>query len=51
MTQIKTFESDLPLIASNQVRVMMKQLAAAMNWKVDIIGLDEKKKTPILLTE
>ncbi len=51
MMQIKAFESDLPIIASNQVRVMMKQLAAAMNWEVDIIALEEKKKTPNLLSE
>lgn len=32
----KALQSDLPRIANNQVQVMMYQLAAAMNWKVDM---------------
>lgn len=32
----KALQSDLPRIASNQVQVMMYQLAAAMNWKIDM---------------
>lgn len=32
----KALQSDLPRIANNQVQVMMYQLAAAMNWKIDM---------------
>jgi hypothetical protein len=32
----KALESDLPRIANNQVQFMMYQLAASMNWKIDM---------------
>lgn len=32
----KALSSDLPRIANNQVQMMMYQLAASMNWKVDL---------------
>ncbi|WP_025764859.1 DUF4230 domain-containing protein [Dyadobacter tibetensis] len=32
----KALESDLPRIATNQVHLMMFQLAATMNWKIDL---------------
>lgn len=32
----KAMESDLPRIANNQIQLMMYQLAASMNWKVDM---------------
>ncbi|MDQ6479601.1 DUF4230 domain-containing protein [Dyadobacter sp. LHD-138] len=32
----KALQSDLPRIATNQVQLMMFQLAATMNWKVDM---------------
>ena len=32
----KAMSSDLPRIANNQVQMMMYQLAASMNWKVDL---------------
>ncbi|WP_149242433.1 DUF4230 domain-containing protein [Dyadobacter sp. 32] len=32
----KALESDLPRIATNQVQLMMFQLAATMNWKIDL---------------
>ena len=32
----KAMESDLPRIANNQIQLMMYQLAATMNWKVDM---------------
>lgn len=32
----KALQSDLPRIATNQVQLMMFQLAASMNWKVDL---------------
>lgn len=49
MMQEKAQESDLPLIAANQVKVMMKQLAASMNWELDI--KEKGNKTAILLEE
>jgi hypothetical protein len=36
LMQEKAYESDLPKIAENQVQVMMKQLAASMNWEIDV---------------
>lgn len=42
MMQEKAQESDLPLIAANQVKVMMKQLAASMNWELDITEKGQK---------
>ncbi len=32
----KAMTSDLPRIANNQVQLMMYQLAASMNWKIDL---------------
>ena len=32
----KAMQSDLPRIATNQVQLMMFQLAATMNWKIDM---------------
>ncbi|PWJ60648.1 uncharacterized protein DUF4230 [Dyadobacter jejuensis] len=32
----KALESDLPRIATNQVQLMMFQIAATMNWKIDM---------------
>jgi len=32
----KALQSDLPRIATNQVQLMMFQLAATMNWKIDM---------------
>ncbi len=32
----KAMDSDLPRIANNQIQLMMYQLAASMNWKVDM---------------
>ena len=49
MMQEKAQESDLPQIAANQVKVMMKQLAASMNWELDI--KEKGSKTAILLEE
>lgn len=46
----KARESDLPIIAANQVKVMMKQLAASMNWEVDL-KLAEGIKPIALLPE
>ena len=42
MMQEKAQESDLPLIAANQVKVMMKQLAASMNWELEIKERENK---------
>ncbi len=36
MMQVKAQESDLPAIAHKQMNVMMTQVAAAMNWEIDI---------------
>lgn len=36
LMQEKAQESDLPQIAANQVKLMMNQLAASMNWEVDL---------------
>jgi hypothetical protein len=41
--QEKAMTSDLPLIASRQVQVMMNQLAASMNWEVEYISLPSAK--------
>lgn len=49
MMQEKAQESDLPLIAANQVKVMMKQLAASMNWELDI--KEKGSKTTMLLED
>lgn len=49
MMQEKAQESDLPQIAANQVKVMMKQLAASMNWELDI--KEKGSKTAILLED
>jgi hypothetical protein len=42
----KALQSDLPRIATNQVQLMMFQLAATMNWKIDM-QLPEANKTVI----
>jgi hypothetical protein len=49
MMQEKAQESDLPQIAANQVKVMMKQLAASMNWELDI--KEKGSKTAMLLED
>jgi hypothetical protein len=36
LMQEKAQESDLPQIAANQVKLMMTQLAASMNWELDL---------------
>ncbi|MCP9769656.1 DUF4230 domain-containing protein [Lacihabitans sp. LS3-19] len=36
LMQEKAQESDLPQIAANQLKLMMNQLAASMNWEVDL---------------
>ena len=40
----KALQSDLPRIATNQVQLMMFQLAATMNWKIDMQLADANKK-------
>ena len=40
----KALQSDLPRIATNQVQLMMFQLAATMNWKVDMQLLEANKE-------
>jgi hypothetical protein len=40
----KALQSDLPRIATNQVQLMMFQLAASMNWKVDLQLPESNKK-------
>lgn len=40
----KAMESDLPRIANNQIQLMMYQLAATMNWKVDMQLNDANQK-------
>lgn len=44
----KAKESDLPQIAANQVKVMMKQLSASMNWELDIKALPQKNAALLL---
>jgi hypothetical protein len=36
LMQEKAFESDLPNIANKQIGLMMNQLAASMNWEIDM---------------
>lgn len=48
MMQEKAMESDLPQIAANQVKVMMKQLAVSMNWDINMDVLPEKKGVKLL---
>ncbi|TDE16680.1 DUF4230 domain-containing protein [Dyadobacter psychrotolerans] len=40
----KALQSDLPRIATNQVQLMMFQLAATMNWKIDMQLPEANKK-------
>src|SRR5690606_18178988 len=40
----RALDSDLPRIAANQLQVMMLQLAAAMNWKIDYQLSDHNRK-------
>ena len=40
----KALQSDLPRIATNQVQIMMFQLALTMNWKIDLKLPDSNKK-------
>ena len=40
----KAMESDLPRIANNQIQLMMYQLAASMNWKVQMELSESKQK-------
>jgi hypothetical protein len=51
MMQEKAKESDLPQIAANQVKVMMRQLAASMNWELDIKALPPKNAMLLLEAE
>ena len=51
MMHLKAMESDLPLIAANQVKVMMKELASTMNWELENTVLAEIKPEPKLLRE
>lgn len=44
----KAEESDLPQIAANQVSTMIKQLAASMNWEVDMKVLENSTSTKLL---
>jgi hypothetical protein len=41
----KAMTSDLPRIANNQVQLMMYQLAASMNWKIDLQLPEGSQKT------
>jgi hypothetical protein len=41
----KALQSDLPRIATNQVQLMMFQLASTMNWKIDLQLPESNKKT------
>lgn len=40
----KALQSDLPRIATNQVQLMMFQLASTMNWKIDMQLPDSNRK-------
>lgn len=40
----KALDSDLPRIAANQLQVMIIQLAAAMDWKIDYQLSDQNRK-------
>lgn len=40
----KALQSDLPRIATNQVQLMMFQLAATMNWKIDLQLAETNRK-------
>lgn len=40
----KALDSDLPRIAANQLQIMILQLAAAMNWKIDYQLSDHNRK-------
>ncbi len=51
MMHIKAMESDLPLIAANQVKVMMKELANTMNWELENTVIAEIKSEPKLLQQ
>ncbi|TDB65231.1 DUF4230 domain-containing protein [Arundinibacter roseus] len=47
----KAMESDLPRIANNQIQLMMFQLAASMNWKIDLqLSPDNQKMLSKLST-
>jgi hypothetical protein len=41
----KALQSDLPRIATNQVQLMMFQLASTMNWKIDLQLPEANRKT------
>ena len=41
----KALQSDLPRIATNQVHLMMFQLASTMNWKIDLQLPESNKKS------
>lgn len=47
----KAQDSDLPQIAANQVKVMVKQLAASMNWEVDMKSFEKARSKQTLLAE
>jgi Protein of unknown function (DUF4230) len=47
----KAQDSDLPQIAANQVKVMVKQLADSMNWEVDMKSFEKARSKQTLLAE
>jgi Protein of unknown function (DUF4230) len=51
MMHQKAMESDLPQIAANQVKVMMKELANTMNWELEASNLQELPIEPKLLSK
>ncbi len=46
----KAMTSDLPRIANNQVQLMMYQLAASMNWKIDLQIPENTQKKALDIT-
>lgn len=44
MMQEKALESDLPQISTKQMNVMMTQLAASMNWEIDMKAVEKQKE-------
>lgn len=46
MIKIKAEESELPVIASNQLQLMMKQMASSMNWELELLPDRAKIEIP-----
>lgn len=46
MIKIKAEGSELPVIASNQLQLMMKQMASSMNWELELLGSRAKIELP-----